>query len=84
MVKSQSLMLLRAMCGLMAMYQQVSVSKSMAHISAKGHADFPGLGVCPEPRAVESWSHSSHSSTQKNRPTLCKGVTVELALVSGA
>lgn len=81
MMKSQSLLPLRTMCEFMAMHQHGSVSVSTAHINTKGHAHFPGLGFCPEPRTVESWPHSSHCSTQEGRPTLCKGIPVELALV---
>jgi hypothetical protein len=45
-VKSQLMLPLKVMSGSVATRQQEFVVISMAHITTKGHVDFPGLGCC--------------------------------------
>jgi hypothetical protein len=59
MVKSQPVLLLRAMSGSVAMQQHQSVSMSVAHITTKGHVDFPGLG---DHRDIKSWTDLAYPS----------------------
>lgn len=84
-VKSQSMLLLRAMSGSVTMYPQGSVSVSVAHITTKDHAEVPGLGcaelVPPFTGCVtlESWPPLELAAAV---PAPLLGSTVELALVA--
>lgn len=85
-MKSQSILPMRAMSGSLVMPLQGSVSISIAHITNTVHAGIPGLGSHLGPQISPSISQWLRYSGEMSLPlTNCstQGSTVELALVGG-
>ena len=81
MVKPQPMLLLRAMCGSVAVQQQGSMSVSMTHITTRDHGDIPGT-IWMSRGYAELGLPFTGCSTQKSRSCTWLSSTMELALKS--